>query len=89
MKNVRETQLKTAIFLELEEYEEILSTVYERTVRVHPDLDGIWYEAIPEEPHEDFNDIHEKLSKYFDVEVNSIHADDCEYQVGIWIIYKN
>ena len=89
MKNVKENQLKKAIFLELEEYEEILSTIYERTVQVHSDLDGIWYEYNEEAVEDEIeNVLLEKLTDYFDVdEVTSVHADDCD-TVGIWVVYK-
>lgn len=36
----------------------------------------------------DWNEyITDTLSKYFDVTVTSVHADDCEH-LGIWICYK-
>ena len=44
MKNVRDSQLKKAIFLEKEQYEEALLEIFGIDVSVHPDLDGIWYE---------------------------------------------
>ena len=30
---------------------------------------------------------YEKLGEYFDVQITSIHIDDCDY-VGVWIVYK-
>lgn len=86
MQNVRESQLKKCIFLTKDEFQEILETIYEAPVVVHPDLDGIWYESSVE--IDDAN-LLVKLKEYYDVkEVTSIHCDDCDY-VGIWVCYKD
>ena len=96
MKNVSERQLKTAIFLTVDEYETILKEIFSIKVIVHADLDGIWYETDErensnvEDPDYVDNELLNELAKYFDVkEVTSVHADDCICETGIWIIYKN
>ena len=87
MKNVKPTQLKTAICLTSDEYENVLQEIFGQKIVVHADLDGIWYEASSDDCDVD-NNLLEKLKEYFDVnDVTSVHADDCEY-VGIWIIYR-
>ena len=90
MKNVRDSQLKKAIFLEKEQYEEALLEIFGIDVSVHPDLDGIWYEYNEEALEDEIeNVLLEKLADYFDVdEVTSVHADDCD-TVGIWVVYKD
>ena len=96
MKNVRPNQIKTAIFLTVAEYENILKEIFGFNVIVHTDLDGLWYETgeiLTEEVEitdEVGSDLFCKLATYFDIkEITSLHADDCIDEVGIWIIYKN
>ena len=105
MKNVRESQLKTCILVTNEEFDNILSEVTSNMVTASYELDGITYDAnysnevIPEDEIEEYTDeyfyqditkFYKKLADYFGVkEVTSIHTDDCEYPVGIWICYKN
>ena len=91
MKNVRENQLKKCIFLEEEEFTNILREVFEDdTIHVGLTLEGIDYYTDIEENEKllDNNDeINGRLSKYFDCNVTSIHIDDCDY-VGIWVVYR-
>lgn len=89
MKNVKACQLKKCIFLTVEEYEEVLSQIFETRVTVHADLDGIWYDADKNDTDVNCDDnLHVLLADHFCVsEVTSVHADDCDY-VGIWICYK-
>ena len=51
-------------------------------IEVYVSLDGISYYYENDEEI----DINEALSRYYGVQVTSIHADDCEY-AGIWIVY--
>ena len=88
MKNVRESQLKKCIFLTQTEMENILSKILNKIVTVNVDLYGL--SACTEEDDGgdiDNNYLCEILSKYFEVNVTSIHIDDCDY-VGIWVCYK-
>jgi len=83
MKNVENTMLKTAIFMEQDRFEQLL---YNLTGDETDDdfvggtyiTDGIYIS----------DETLEKLKTYFDVNITSIHADDADV-VGIWIIYRN
>lgn len=89
MKNVRENQLKKAIYLSSTEYKEILSELFNRKIEVEIALDGISY-STPDNFELNTDDLHERLAKYFDVKnVSSIHADDVEWDIGIWVIYQD
>ena len=87
MKNVRENQLKKCIFMEAEEFKKVFVDVFgeydedTNEIDVEFDLDGIYFCAISNE------DVYTELSKYFDVNITSIHIDDCEC-VGVWICYR-
>ena len=58
-----------------------------------------WGEVLPEDEmeayvdenfYEDITKFYKKLAGYFDVkEVTSIHIDDCDSPVGVWITYKD
>ena len=85
MKNVRTEQLRTVIVMACDEYEQVLSEIFNKKVIVHTDLDGIWYEV---DADDDFENLNAHLANYFGVaEVSTVHADDCDY-AGIWITYK-
>lgn len=86
MKNVRENQLKKCIFLNQCDFQQILCEVFDTNVYIHYSLEGCWYEADNDLDISD-NDICVELSKYFDVNVTSVHIDDCE-DIGIWVVYK-
>ena len=86
MKNVRPNQLKKCIFVDVEELQAILSAIYEEDIIVHISLDGMWYEGETDLDIGD-DDVCQELSKYYDVNVTSIHIDDCDY-VGVWVVYK-
>ena len=87
MKNVRPNQLKKCIFLTQTEMEEILSEILQKTVTVNVSLYGL--EPCTEDD-DDIDDgyMRQVLSEYFDVDVTSIHIDDCDY-VGVWVAYKS
>lgn len=86
MKNVRENQLKTCIFLSVDELQNILCDIYQQNIIIHSDLDGCWYES-DQDLNIDDNDVCAELSKYFETNVTSIHIDDCE-SIGVWVCYK-
>lgn len=83
MKNIKETQLKKAIFMTSEEFEELLNNL---GMEVEFSCDGITVHNSDGEV--DFYDenLNESLSEYFDVTVTSVHIDDCDY-IGVWIVY--
>lgn len=89
MKNVRESQLKKCIFMELDEFTNLIEEITDGLQTVEYE-DGIYMTST--QKAEDINtwwneDILETLSKYFNVEVTSFHSDNCEY-IGVWICYK-
>ena len=86
MTNVRPNQLKKCIFTDVEELQAILSAIYEEDIDVHISLDGLWYESKSDLDIGN-DDVCQVLSEYYDVQVTSIHIDDCDY-VGVWIVYK-
>lgn len=87
MKNVEDNQLKKCIFMVYEEFRKVFQNIFgvydedTNEIDVEYELDGIYFCGISNE------DVYKEISKYFDVTVTSIHADDCEY-LGIWICYK-
>ena len=87
MKNIKPNQLKKCIFLTQTEMEQILTETLQKTVTVNVSLYGL--EPCTEDNDEDIDDCYlcNVLSGYFDVNVTSIHIDDCEY-VGVWVVYK-
>ena len=87
MKNVRENQLKTCIFLTTEELEEIMGKIFDTKVIIHCSLEGAWYETPLKDLDINDDTLCAELSEYFDVNVTSIHIDDCEY-IGVWVCYK-
>lgn len=90
MKNVRENQLKKCIFMELDEYKDLIDRVTDGLKAVEYEF-GLFYMYTDKAENENTywnEDIEETLSRYFDVTVTSIHADDYEEYVGVWIVYK-
>jgi hypothetical protein len=85
MRNIREDQIRTAIIMSSEEYEQTVSEALGKEIAVHFEMDGLWYETKTEDEVED-EDIKKGLSEYFDVQVTSIHIDDCE-ESGVWICF--
>lgn len=89
MKNVRPDQRKTCIFLTQTELEAVLSEILQKTVTANVSLYGL--SVCTEDEHSDDVDdcvICDMLSKHFDVQVTSIHIDDCDH-VGVWIVCKD
>ena len=87
MKNVRESQRKTCIFLEVEEFESILHRLFGKDIETDYSLDGL-YIGYENGDDLDTEELHDLLAKYFDVAtVTSIHIDDAD-TTGVWIVYK-
>lgn len=85
MKNIRTSQLKRAIFLDIDEFEGILTGLFGCSIHCEYGYDGISYGEDAEEEEK----VRTELAKYFDVKlITSIHIDDCEY-IGVWIIYQD
>lgn len=87
MQNVRPAQLKTTIYLDLDEYKELVNTLFPHTY-VHCETDGLWYERDEGFPEFENEELYTAMAQYFNVsEVSSVHIDDCDF-VGVWIVYK-
>ena len=89
VKNVRENQLKKCIFMELDVFTKLIEEITDGLLTVEYE-DGIYITSTQKTEDTDTlwnENILETLSKYFDVEVTSLHSDNCEY-VGVWICYK-
>lgn len=84
MKNVKDYQLKKCIFMETEEFNRIIKTVFGEEFEADFGLDGISVWSRAEGLSE--KEINEGLSKYFDVIVTSVHVDDFD-DIGVWICY--
>lgn len=90
MENVRENQLKKCIFMELDDFNNLIDKVTDGLKTVEYEF-GMYYADTDKAEETDIywnEDIEVTLSKYFDVTVTSVHADDCEECVGIWIVYR-
>ena len=82
MKNVRENQLKKCIFFLYDEFEEVIKDF---GISAEIDYDGIIFTKGTEDINNEA--VYAILSKHFDVDVTSIHCDDCDY-IGVWVVYK-
>lgn len=85
MKNVKKEQLKKCIFKELEEFKCDVLVALGNDVEVTCDYDGIYFECNNDTLCTE--EILVGISKYYDVDVTSIHVDDCDI-TGVWIVYK-
>ena len=88
MKNVKENQLKKCIFMEVDEFQKVFVNVFgeynENTNEIDVEfdiVDGIYFCGISNK------DVYTELSKYFDINITSIHIDDFD-TIGVWICYK-
>jgi len=81
---------KNCIALTVDEFRELLDTIYKRPVSVDFDADGLYIGFLEDDDTElPIEDIHKRLAEKFDVgEVTSIHIDDFEPPL-IWIVYKD
>ena len=73
MKNVKDYQLKKCIFMETEEFDRIIKTVFGNNYEAEFSLDGI--DVSSDEDGLTCEEINEGLSKYFDV--------SCDYLLGV------
>ena len=76
IKNVTDSMLKTAIFIELEKFEILVEELTNGEHTVYVEFGDVSIDDI----------VLDKLKDYFNVNIASIHAD-CYDIVGIWIIY--
>lgn len=84
MKNVKDYQLKKCIFMETEEFDRIIKTVFGEEFEADFGLDGISVWSRAEGLSE--KEINEGLSEYFDATITSVHVDDFD-DMGVWICY--
>lgn len=89
MKNVRDNQLKRCIIMKTEEFKKVFTSIFGKydadTNQIDVEFngcEGIYFCGISD------TEVYKKMSEYFDVIVTSIHLDDCEYDIGVWIVYK-
>lgn len=88
MKNVKENQLKKCICKKkYEEFKHDVLSALGSEVEVFCDCDGIYFECKWNGDALCTEEVLAGMSKYYDVEVTSIHIDDCEL-LGVWICYK-
>lgn len=81
----KNTSFMNCIYMTIDDYKKIIKEIFGSDSDVWYDMDGIWYDI------KDTGkglDVLSELSKYFDCEVTSAHADDCDF-VGVWIAYNN
>lgn len=83
--NVDQSQLKKAIFMLEEEFQNLLADF---DMKADIGYDGICISDISGETFYDDETLNEILSEHFGVNVTSTHADDCDL-VGVWIVYKS
>lgn len=87
MKNVREEQLKTCIYLETVEFDSIITEAFGDDVDIEYSKDGICISN--DEDCIEFEDIAKAVETYFDIKkVTSIHMDDSDF-IGVWVVYKD
>ncbi len=80
---------KTCLCLASDEYDDLIDNLYPgKKIRVHYDMDGLWYSSDIDDEWEKYDDeVAEDIGKHLGIDVTSIHIDDCEYP-GVWIVYK-
>lgn len=91
MRNIKNEILKKCIFISFEDFKSLVEKVTDGLLTAGYDLEGIWYEATNKAEAEGVywqEDIEETLSKYYDIEITSIHADDCD-DIKVWICYQD
>lgn len=90
-KNIRPNQLKKCIFLEWDEFTNLVRSFYPEakqpaSLSVKYTLEGI--DIYSDEIEVDDDAVRLHLSEHFGVEVTSFHADDADYPC-VWICYKD
>ena len=92
MKNVVERQKKTCIFLLRRDLCDIIESHTEEDFELDVSCAGIFVTFSPGLNLCEFTwteaDLIPALSEHFDVNVTSIHVDQCEESPGIWVCYK-
>lgn len=86
MKNVKDYQLKKAIFMELWEFKSLINFLFEDNVEIEVTFDGLDYMGTDDIITSD--EVIKILSEHFEVTVTSVHHDSFT-PVGIWIVYKD
>lgn len=86
MKNIKEEQLRKAIYMTCNEFENLLDDKYDIQLIVSF-TNGLSGYNTSETVDYDAEALCKILSKYFDVNVTSIHIDGQD-NIGVWIIYK-
>lgn len=83
MKIEYKSKVKTTLCFPYYEFERLLP----QGVVPHYDLDGLWFGNLKEDETDE--DIYAFLEKELDVKISSIHIDDCENCIGVWIVIKD
>ena len=86
MKNIKQNQLKSCIVITFKAFRQILKKYYGKNLEVHNEYTGIsfWF-GNPTTPTKE--DVCQKLTDYFGVEITSFHSDDEEPNTHVWIVY--
>ena len=85
MKNVSEYSLKTCIFLDEDELDIVIKSIFGDSARVSLDEGMTVYYGNTDCVESE--ELYKKLAEYFDVsKITSTHVDDCSY--CIWIVYE-
>jgi glycerol-3-phosphate cytidylyltransferase-like family protein len=87
MKNIRTHQLKKCIFVDAEEFEAIIQAIFDDIEGIKVDYTFEGLDIYGDEEGVETDKLYERLGEYFDVEITSIHIDDCDY-IGVWVVYK-
>lgn len=90
MKRINRYHAGKVLYMPFEEYETLVLKLTKGLYQ--PEINsglGYFHTDKAEEKGVYFNgNINEVISKYFDIEVTSIHSDDNEEVTGIWIGYR-
>lgn len=94
MKNVEEYQKKNCIVLPVDDFGDVVKSLFGKTADFEIDYDGISVYCFDDDGNVvpiDSVDVFEKLAEYFDVEeVTSYHPDDyIMFGTGVWIVYTD
>lgn len=83
----RKSIKKNVFVKKYEEFKHDVLSAFGSEVEVFCDCDGIYFECKWNGDALCTEEVLAGMSKYYDVEVTSIHMDDCEL-LGVWICYK-
>lgn len=87
MRNFNDTMIRHCLFMSNKEYNKLIGYLTNGNISCSFPIDGINYEFNSEKEYEE-EDIHDLLSEYFDVKIKSVHIDDNESNIGVWIYYE-